>query len=302
MLKVILGVLLGAIVVVMPMQGGEVNYLYDRNGVRYELYQTNAGRPFNWLLFPGGAGVDSSYLRSLVDVLNLPGNVWLIDFPGNGDNISANFSGNFDEWFSIFPQIIRRFDNPVIVGHSFGGMFPLLFPELEKMVRGCAILNSAPKMWHQEAVVYAKQFDLPDFNVEIQAFMQHPNQQTFQAALGACMPYYFPKKTLESGKQWLLSIPFPYLPALWWQETVMESNFSATWIPQSVPTLIIGGKYDCMCPFSLFQKDARFQRPNIELCFIEDAGHISWRDNPAAVRGAFDRLIALLDAKDTLHE
>src|SRR5271170_5066336 len=74
------------------------NYLYDSNHVRYELYQTNEGKPYNWLFFPGGPGADSSYLRSLVDELKLPGNVWLIDLPGNGSNLQDAPQDNFDSW------------------------------------------------------------------------------------------------------------------------------------------------------------------------------------------------------------
>lgn len=61
------------------------NHLYDRDQVRYELYQTNEGKNYNWLFFPGGPGADSSYLRSLVDGLQLPGNVWLTDLPGKAN-------------------------------------------------------------------------------------------------------------------------------------------------------------------------------------------------------------------------
>jgi hypothetical protein len=38
------------------------NYLYDKGHVRYELYQSNGGKPYNWLFFPGGPGADSNYL------------------------------------------------------------------------------------------------------------------------------------------------------------------------------------------------------------------------------------------------
>ena len=80
------------------------SYLYDSNHVRYELYQTNEGKPYNWLFFPGGPGCDSSYFHSLIDELDLPGNVWLIDLPGNGDNLQENFSETFNQWMDIFPQ------------------------------------------------------------------------------------------------------------------------------------------------------------------------------------------------------
>lgn len=273
---------------------GEPHYFFDSNGVRMELYQANGGKGYNWLFFPGGPGADSRYLRGLVDELELPGNVWLIDLPGNGDN-AQRLSYDFDKWIAIFPEVIKQFDHAIIVGHSFGGMFPLLFPELEKELEGFVILNSAPCLWLEEAVVYSRQFDLPDLSREMSDFTLHPSQETFKAALDACMPYYFPKKTLEKGRAMLSKLPFPYQPAVWWQRKVIELNFSAKWVPQMIPTLIINSKYDCICPYSLFGKERRFQRPNIERLVVEDAGHFIWVDNPAATRSAFKRFISRLE-------
>ncbi|MBP7074142.1 MAG: alpha/beta hydrolase [Rhabdochlamydiaceae bacterium] len=273
------------------------NYLCDTDQVRYELYQTNAGKNYNWLFFPGGPGADSSYLRSLVDELKLPGNVWLIDLPGNGSNASDSYSDNFDSWFELFPRIVKQFDNPIVVGHSFGGMLPLLYPDLETILAGCIILNSAPVLWQEEAVAYSKQFDLPDLTSDMHAFIQTPNQETFDGALNACMPYYFPKETLEKGRKLLSQLPFSYRAAVWGQVKALEGKLLAQWIPQQVPTLIIGSKYDCICPFSLFTKDERFRRKNIRLLFIEDAGHCPWVENPIAVRKAFEELC--LQLKDT---
>ncbi len=271
------------------------NYFYDSNHVRYELYRTSGGKPYNWLFFPGGPGADSSYLLSLVDKLELPGNVWLIDLPGSGDNIRDTISENFDTWIEIFPGIIKQFENPVLVGHSFGGMFPLLFPELESYLKGFVILNSAPTLWLEEAVAYSKQFDLPDLSKEMQEFNLNPNQETFKVAVDACMPYYFPKATLKKGTELLSQVPLQYQPAVWWLRKAIELNYSAKWVPQNIPTLIVGAKYDCICPFSLFEKDKRFQRRNIELLFIKDAGHMSWVENPEAVKNAFRNIVSRLD-------
>lgn len=268
-------------------------YLYDTDQVRYELYQTNGGKEYNWLFFPGGPGADSSYLRALVDELKLPGNVWLIDLPGNGGNVQKAFD-DYDSWASLLPKIVKRFNHPVLVGHSFGGMFPLLFPELESLLKGFIMLSSVPCLWLEEAVKYSKQFDVPDLTEEMREFTHDPNPETFKRALEACMPYYFPKKTLERGRRYLSQIPFQWQPAVWWQRRAMESNFSAKWVPQNLPTLIIGAKFDCICPFSLFKQDSRFQRQNIKLLFIENAGHCPWIENPTAVRHAFDAFCAQL--------
>jgi pimeloyl-ACP methyl ester carboxylesterase len=272
----------------------EANYFYDANQVRYELYQTNGQKPYNWLFLPGGPGVDSRYYRELVDILDLPGNVWLIDLPGNGDNVSDCTTTDFDKWFEIFPSVVKKFDNPILVGHSFGGMFPLCFPELEKELKAFVILNSAPSLWLEAAAVYAKQFNLPDLSKELQELMQNPSQETLKSVLNAGISYYFPVSTRDKGRQLFSQLPMQYLPAAWWQKKAMEMHFSAKWVPQHVPTLIIGGKYDGMCPFSLFEKDRRFQRENIQLRCIENAGHFPWIENPQEVQGAFEEFSSQL--------
>lgn len=261
---------------------------FDSNRVRYRLTTMEEKKSYDWLFFSGGPGADSGYLQSLIEILDLPGNVWLIDMPGNGDNmdgIPADY--NFDSWLTIFPSIIKKFENPILVGHSFGGMFPLLFPELELRLRGLIILNSAPSLWLEEAVAYSKQFHLPDLTAEMQTFTQNPTQETFKVALDACMPYYFPHNTLEKGRALFSEIPFQFLPAVWWQRKVADMNFSAKWVPQNVQTLIIGGTHDCIVPFTLFQRDKRFARQNIKLVQIENAGHCSWIDNPEAIKETF---------------
>lgn len=270
------------------------DHFSDSNHVRYELFRKNEEKPYNWIFFPGGPGADSSYFYSLLEIVTLPGNVWLVDLPGSGSNVGNEISENFDRWFELFPAIFEKFENPILVGHSFGGMFPLLFPELENKLKGLIILNSAPSLWLEEAVNYSRQFNLPDLSKPMQQFTEHPSQKTFEVALDACAPYYFPQATLEQGRKLLLQIPFQYLPAVWWQRKAIEMQFCAKWVPQNIPTLLIGSKYDCICPFTLFEKDKRFQRDNVKMSFIEDAGHFPWLENPKAVKNAFGEFISKL--------
>jgi len=265
------------------------HYFYDANHVRYELVATHGGQPYNWIFLPGGPGVDSSYLRTLVECLDVPGNVWLLDLPENGSNREST-SGNyqFDLWFDVFVPAIQRFENPILVGHSFGATFPLFFPELESVLKGFISINGTPCPWQEEAVSYAKQFNLPDFSKEIQAFINQPNDLTCKEALLACMPYYCPPRTLEAGTAILLQARFNYIPALWWLKRVGEPNFwSNMWVPERVPVLIIGATYDCMCPYYLFQRDQRYQKPNITMIHLQEAGHMPWLESPEALQEAF---------------
>lgn len=60
------------------------NYFYDKNSTRYQLVKTNPGsQTFNWLFLPGGPGIDSRYLIDLINILDIPGNYWLIDLAFN---------------------------------------------------------------------------------------------------------------------------------------------------------------------------------------------------------------------------
>lgn len=273
----------------------------DSNFVRYTLYQQQPGATYNWLFLPGGPGANSSYLNGLLDQLKLPGNSWLIDFPGSGSNYYPNLQNyDFNRWFDLFIPAIKQFQNAIIVGHSFGGMMIHLFPELENIVEGIAILNSTPKLWIEEAAKYSQQFDLPDFRSEMAEFSSNPNQETFEIALNACLPYYFPKETLEKGKQILNEAKFRYQPAVWWLNKANEINYTAQWAPEKLPTIILGGKYDCVCPFHIYEKDHRFKRDNIHFYYSTKAGHFGWVEDQKLYSNAFKALETRIDAKNNL--
>lgn len=261
--------------------------LYDQNNVRFTLVASNKGENINWLFLPGGPGCDSSYLDSLISILPpLPGNLWYLDFPGNGSHDVQK--EHFDSWLSIFTQTISGFNDVVLVGHSFGGMMPLLFTECEELLSGFIILNSSPTLWLEEAVKFASKHSLPDLSKEMQDFTLNPTQATFKVALDACMPYYFPKESLEKGRELLSSVPCAFEPAVWWQRKAVEIKYNAIWVPQKVPTLIVSSEFDAICPSVLYDNDNRFNRSNIQKIHINGAGHMPWVERPEKVREAFE--------------
>ena len=172
-------------------------YLYDENQVRYHLASSHNGKAFNWLFIPGGPGADSSYLLNLVHLLELPGNCWLIDFPGNGDH-PAPIDYDFQQWFSLLVPVVKRFDNVIIVGPSFGGMLPLLLPELESLLKALVILNSAPSLWFTAFEQALKERGIPEIPART-FFKKNPSQETFELAFKAMLPYYFSPENLSKG-------------------------------------------------------------------------------------------------------
>lgn len=281
-----------------PVEVGTIvpKYTYDQNGVRYQLVNSNHNKNLNWIFIPGGPGCDSSSLLSLTQLLDLPGRTWLIDFPGNGNNIngiSADYK--YDQWFEFVIPMVKRFENPIVVGVSFGGMITLLTPELEDYVKGVVILSSAPRLWLEEAASCTRKYNLPDFNPQLQEFVLNPSEETCKKLLNVTCHYYFYKKeTLEKGRALLLSTPFAFQPGFWWMNKVASSGYTASWIPKNVPALIIGNEFDYMTPFEIFQNDPRFSRPNIQFVEIKEAGHFNWMDNPGAVKAAFQSYSATI--------
>lgn len=269
----------------------QMNYFYDENKTRYTLVSTKGGKPLNWLFIPGGPGCDSDYLLSLIELLNLPGNIWLIDFPGNGSNKTAN--NDPERWLSLFVPMLKKFQNPVVVGHSFGGMLPLLFKECEELLKGMVILNSSPSLWLEEAAKAAAKYELSDLSA-LHEFSANPNQETFNEALKACVPYYFPAHSLKRGTDLIEKMTFSFEPAVWWQHKAIEIEYKAVWVPENVKTLIIGGEFDAMVPFALFEKDERFNRPNIKKFLIKDAGHAPWIEKPQEIANHFQEFEAQL--------
>ncbi len=279
-------------------QATHPKYLFDKQQIRYQVVAKNphGKKTLNWLFIPGGPGSDSASLLDLVQMLELPGTIWLIDFPGNGSNtegISSEY--DYNEWFNLMIPMVTRFENPVLVGFSFGGILSLLTPELEDHLAGFVALNSTPKLWLKAAAQCAKKYNLPDFSQQMQTFIKQPSQETCNKFRDVSLPYYFYKKgSLKKGEELFLSIPFAFKPAYWGLEKLVACNYSATWIPKKVPTLILGSEFDWMTPFELFKNDTRFLRENIEFCEIKEAGHFSWIDNPSEIKAVFERFAARL--------
>jgi len=269
-------------------------FYWDENNVRYQLANSNENGDYNWLFVPGGPGGDSSYYTGLVKSLNLPGKCWLIDFPQNGSNIVDSADYNFDQWLDLYLKVIEKFNNPIYVGHSFGAMIPLFFPQSEDILKGLVILNGAPSLWFAESAQKAKEKHRPDLTKPMQEFVGNPSEKTFAGALEACLPYYFPPESLEQGGALLKDLPFNYKAALWGQLMMSTQGFDAKWIPQQTPTLILGGSEDCITPFSLFEKDQRFHRKNILTKEVQNAGHIPWLEDTEAVRQAFNNFIRMI--------
>ena len=259
----------------------------DQFHTKYTKTQENAGSKINWLYLPGGPGCGSDYMISLIENNHLPGTHWLVDLPENGGTLEGeNYDPTYDfetKWAEAFLNIFNEFDHIVLVGHSFGGMYPLLFPEIESKLSGLVIMNATPKAWQEAAVRVAKENNLPDLSEDMTAFVAEPSIEKFNKALQTCAPYYFLPEKLEEGRELLEQMSFNFYAPAWF----LQKNYAAKWIPKILPTLIITSDHDFIVPHELYLNDTRFDRPNITKVDLKNAGHMSWNDAPEVTKEVF---------------
>lgn len=274
------------------------NYLYDEHGVRYHQVQKDPESQFNWLFVPGGPGADSAYLLPLIAALEIKGNIWLIDFPGNGGNkVKGQKNYNYDKWLDIFIPTIAKFENPIYVGHSFGAMLPLLFPELEKILKGFVAINSSPSISYAESIMNFRKGLFWDVRQSASQYIQKPSFKNMANVIFS----FFPVPSFKMlARLPALIVPFSFGVARWWIKKAKALNYTIEWVPEKLPTAIIGTERDFITPFSLYEKDLRFKKDNIILCKLPGSSHLSWWGHSVEINECVKNLVTKISKRPVI--
>ncbi len=268
-------------------------FLWNKQGLRLEWIKAGPGKPLNWLFCPGGPGLGSESLSDLTQGLDLPGTIWHLDYPGDGSNTFDNNVEAFRAWPAALQEVVETLGNVILVAHSTGGMFILSLPVLEKRLSGLILMDSAPDAsWQGCLAEMMEERPIPELKELDLLYRSQPSNALLKQLTVASAPYLFTQKGLEMGRVLLERLPYNY-EICNWSEEHFDRTYAAQWIPQSLPTLIFGGSEDHLTPLHLFKERADFQRKNILLKEIPNAGHFPWIENPSAVTAAFTDYIEL---------
>jgi pimeloyl-ACP methyl ester carboxylesterase len=268
--------------------------IFTPSGVRLRKHSTT-GNGLNWLLLPGGPGIGSESLDSLASALTVAGSIWLVDLPGDGSNRAA--PGAADDPYSLWPKVVaeaaRVLPNVVFVGHSTGGMYLLATPELETLIEGLVLLDTAPDAeWHTRFVKMTEDCPLPEVQAAMEIYERDKCDENIAAFAIATAQWNFSAAGLEAGRKLLAAMPYNNA-AVEWSETHFDHTYRAKWWPRSIPVLILAGAEDRIV-WQGGWDDERFRTPNVIVRSAADAGHFPWIENPVAVDAAFAELTAVI--------
>ena len=270
------------------------NEIFTPSGVRLRL---RAGRPgdIDWLFLPGGPGIGSESLHELADALDVPGNIWMVDLPGDGSNVDvpAPPGGHYERWPDVLLEAARELPGSVFVGHSTGGMYLLSVPELERHIRGLVLVSTAPDAsWHPRFVAMTLAHPLPEVDAASRAFDQERTNERLGDVAVASAPWNFTQQSVERGAELLARMPYNF-EAVDWSDRNFDHTYVARWWPASIPTLILSGADDRIVAQDLWD-DPRFRGENVTREVIEGGAHFLWIERPEAVRDTFARFAATI--------
>lgn len=262
--------------------------LWTKSKARLQFVYANPGKNYNWLFLPGGPGLGSESLNGLAEILGLPGNVWHVDFPGDGSNTTENDAEYFSNWSQALVEVASALPDVILVAHSSGGMFVLATPVLEKIIVGLVLMDSAPSAsWQQFFAEYVKENPLVEAQKLQTLYEKNPSNETLKQLTIACVPYFSTKISLQRITSFLESLPFNYKTHLWAAEN-FDRTYQAQWTPKTLPTLILAGEQDHITPIKLFSEADNFKRDNVLIHEIKDGSHFPWFDNPTQVKKVFE--------------
>lgn len=267
---------------------------FTPSGVRLRLHSSRPGA-LNWLLLPGGPGIGSESLRGLADTLDAPGAVWLVDLPGDGSNRAP--PGAPADPFQVWPHAVleaaQALDNPVFAGHSTGGMYLLDTPELEGVLRGLVLLDTAPDAgWRPRFEEMTRAHPLPAVEAATAIYEADRRDENIAAIAVASAEWNFTPAGLSRGRDLLAGMPYS-AAAVDWSDAHFDPVYRARWWPRTLPVLRLAGAEDRIV-WQGGWADPRFQTANVLDRTISGAGHFPWIENPMEVRQAFQAFAARL--------
>ena len=259
-----------------------------------ELYYDEFGSGHPFLVMHGGLGIDHTYLHPTLDPLGDIFKLIFYDHRGHGHSGRPPINTITYEQLADDANALRKrlgYEKIGVIGNSAGGYVALNYAiHYPKNISYLILLDTAPAFDYMEEMMVNIQRKNPTQEIiETLNAPIDPTIEGFRNQFKIIQPLYFYEYTSEteemSNRLIDKMIINPEVAAL--TEILMRKyNVSSELTKIEVPTLILVGKDDFVCPPSQAQR-MHDSIPNSELHIFEKCGHYPYFETP----GEFFRVV-----------
>ena len=217
---------------------------------------TRGGLSKSPIIFIHGAGGSTATWIMQLRQLSSDFHIVAIDLNGHGSTPDRSESNTTESYLNDIEEVVRRYDRPVIAGHSMGGMlsqlFALKFPEL---IKGMILIGTGAKLRVAQFIFDALENNFDAYVEGAGNFMFHEgaSEELIEAS----------KKEIRKCKPMIAFRDF---------EACNEFDIMDKVSEISVPTLILVGNQDIMTPVK-YSEYLHEKISNSTLYTIDNAGH-----------------------------
>ena len=117
-----------------------------------EVNYSEIGEGKETLIFLHGWGQNIAMMEPLAKYFVKEYKIFIIDLPGHGESSEPTFAYNVDNFVEVLREFIvtKKIDNPILIGHSFGGKVSLLYAskyETKKLIMlACSFKKEIEKL------------------------------------------------------------------------------------------------------------------------------------------------------------
>lgn len=245
----------------------------DIDGVQLHYTVDGCGSP---LILMHGWGCNHETVASIAAVASKTHKVYNVDFPGFGDSPEPSAVWGVEEYTRLIEQMARRLgiDNPVLIGHSFGGRVGILY----------ASRNSVDKLILVDAAG-VKPRRSPKYYYKVYSFKAMKRLMKLIYGSQRAEEKIERQRARRGSSDYASSTPMMRSIL----SKVVNEDLKNCMPEIKAPTLLVWGENDTATPM----RDARIMErliPDAGLVSFPGCGHYSFLDNPrqfAAVLESF---------------
>ena len=256
------------------------------------------------LALHGGPGFDHVHLKPAMGPLREHAQIVYVDLRGQGRSgrppiETCTLEQTADDVAALCGRL--GIERPVVLGHSAGGFVALhLAVRHPEVAGGLVLCSTAPTLEPisdgEPAPALADRAGPEATEVAARVFGGDMSPATMEEFARLVAPFYAGPAHMEVPLQLFpLSSFNPDVAQHFFQNLASKYDLRPRLGEIGVPTLVVGGGYDWVCPPAASRFLAR-SIPHAELLLLEEAGHFSFAEDPDRFREAVVAFVGKVEA------